>query len=174
MEQNNTDRQPNDYEIKKQQKLQEQEASLRKKKVRKFIKAALIFVIIAGPIGALSWYAATRPKTPESEIISRKGLHWHPELSIEAAGQRVEIPANLGIGVTHNPIHTHDTSGTLHLEMQGLVRRENLKLKEFFKVWGKDIESFGSNMRMTVNGQDNVEFGDYEMKDGDKIELKFD
>jgi len=47
-------------------------------------------------------------------------------------------------------------------------------LENFFRNWGKDMRSFGANMRMTVNGVENTEFENYMMRDGDKIELRYD
>tara|TARA_B100000745_G_scaffold126015_1_gene82109 strand:- start:3700 stop:3861 length:162 start_codon:yes stop_codon:yes gene_type:complete len=49
----------------------------------------------------------------------------------------------------------------------------NTKLKNFFVIWGKDMMSFGENVTMTVNGKENMELGEYEMKDGDIIELRY-
>ena len=110
----------------------------------------------------------------EGEILSRNGFHWHPELAIYIKSVKQDIPANIGIGAVHNPIHTHDASGTIHLEMQGIVRKSDVTLSRFFKVWGKNFSDFGSAVKMTVNGQENTELGDYVMKDQDKIELHFD
>lgn len=110
----------------------------------------------------------------QSEIISRNGLHWHTELVIYVKNKKIEIPANVGLTTVHNPIHTHTedaSSGVIHLEFPGLVRINDTKISEFFKVWNKDINSFGSNIKMTVNGIESTEFGDYLMKDGDKVEL---
>ncbi|MDP3784460.1 MAG: hypothetical protein Q8R12_00010, partial [bacterium] len=102
------------------------------------------------------------------------GLHWHPELAIFVKGEKQEIPANLGIGAVHNPMHTHDSSGVIHLEFQGVVRKDDLKLGHFFQVWGKDFMELGSTVKMTVNGEENTELQDYIMKDSDKIELRYE
>jgi len=72
------------------------------------------------------------------------------------------------------PVHTHDSTGVIHLEMSGLIRKENITLGQFFKVWGKDIRSFGTNMTMTVNGKENTEYENYLMQDKDKIELRYE
>ena len=115
-------------------------------------------------------------KDSKSEIISSSGLHWHTELAIYVKDKKIEIPANIGITNVHNPIHTHTedaATGIIHLEFPGLVRINDTKLEEFFKVWNKDINSFGSNMKMTVNGIESSEFGDYLMKDGAKVELRY-
>ncbi len=137
--------------------------------------AVLIFVALS--IGGLVWFGATRPPVPESEVVSLNGLHWHPELAIYVKGEKQEIPANIGIGAVHQPIHTHaedSDKGILHLEFSGLVRKQDLRLGQFFINWGKEIRSFGTNMKMTVNGEGNTEYDNYVMRERDKIELHFD
>lgn len=136
-----------------------------------------ILVLVAGLIGFFI-YNNNRPG--DSEVISKRGLHWHPELSIEIKSQKQEIPANIGIGLVHNPIHTHDDSGTIHLEFDGLVKKDSILLNQFFKVWGKQFNSQcifeycngpNGSVNMFVNGKENSEFDNYQMRDGDKIEI---
>ncbi len=127
--------------------------------------AALVVVVI---VALFSVKVFSGPSTPDPEILSRTGLHWHPELVIFVKGERQPIPANIGISAVHNP-------GVIHLEMQGLVKKNNTKLGAFFKVWNKSFSDFGTTTpRMTVNGADNTELLDYPMKDKDKIELYFE
>ncbi len=166
------------YELKKRQKEEARKKETRKavlsetpKKIGRYLLYGGIAALI---IGGFVWYFATRPPIFKEEIISRNGLHWHPELKIFVKGEKQEIPANLGIGAAHNPIHTHDSSGVLHLEFQGVVRKDDLKLGRFFRLWNKDINSFGANIKMTVNGQDNTELENYAMQDKDKIELRYE
>src|SRR3989344_3689870 len=138
-------------------------------------KAVWIIVAIV-VVGGIVWLIASQPKTSESEIISRSGLHWHPGLTIYVKGEKLEIPENIGIGAVHQPIHTHDDSGqgVVHMEFQGLARKQDVTLGQFFKNWGKDMRSFGTNMKMAVNGEENTEYENYIMRDKDKIELWFD
>lgn len=135
-------------------------------------------VVVLGIILFASFGNEAKIQSIDSEnLISQNGIHWHPELTIYKNGEKIELPSDIGLGTTHNPIHTHDedaASGVLHLEFNGLVYQKDTKLSEFFKVWNKDINSFGSNMTMTVNGIASNEFGDYLMKDGDKIELIYE
>ena len=168
-----------DYELKQQQKLKEKDAIQTKKKLWRAIKASIIIVPIAG----LVWYVATRPPIPDTDIVSKKGLHWHPELSIEIKAQKQEIPTDIGIGVVHNPIHTHDASGTIHIEMEGLVTKDSIKLGQFFKVWEKQFNSNcifdfcngpSGAVKMFVNGKESTEFENYLMQDKDKIEIKYE
>ena len=101
-------------------------------------------------------------------------MHWHPQLEIYVKGEKQEIPQNVGIGAVHSPMHTHDDLPIIHLEYSGVVRNDDIMLGQFFKVWERDMNSFGSNMKMTVNGEESTEFGDYVMRDGDKIELRYE
>ncbi len=154
---------------KDERELRKQNAQFRSKV--KTISWILVAVVV---VGGLIWVVASQPKTPESDILSRRGFHWHPELTIYSKGEKQEIPVNIGIGAIHQPMHTHDTTGVLHLEFQGLVRKQDITLGQFFKNWGKDMRSFGANMKMTVNGKENTEYENYVMGDKDKIELRFD
>lgn len=122
-------------------------------------------------------------QSKDPDVIASNGLHWHPELTIYVKGEKQAIPANIGIGAQFAsepmgmaPIHTHDdaVSGIIHLEFSGVVHKDDIKLAQLFKNWSKDINSFGSNVKMTVNGVENTELGNYEMHDKDKIELRYE
>ena len=122
----------------------------------------------------------------DPNVISQNGLHWHPELQIYVKGEKQDIPENIGVGIqnaskpTYDPgmrmtsMHTHEPGGTIHFEFPGRVTRENTKLGNFFKIWDRDMRSFGSNVRMTVNGAPNTEYENYMMRDGDKVELHYE
>ncbi|MDP3661576.1 MAG: hypothetical protein Q8R17_01885 [bacterium] len=133
-----------------------------------------VLVVVVG-IALVAVKVFSGPSTADPEVLSRTGLHWHPELTIFVKEERQGIPANIGISAVHNPVHTHDATGVIHLEMQGLVKKSNTKLGVFFRVWNKTFADFGTTTpRMTVNGVENIELLDYPMKDKDKIELYFE
>ncbi|TAL49222.1 hypothetical protein EPN83_01640 [Patescibacteria group bacterium] len=132
----------------------------------------LIVVVILLLAGGVFWSRSLQKNDPG--VIARGGIHWHPGLKILVKGEKVEIPENTGLGAVHSPIHTHDDLPLIHLEFDGLVRQDDIKLGQFFKVWGKDIHSFGENVKMTVNGKENSEYENYVMHDGDKIELHYE
>ncbi len=161
-------------ELRRQENLEEKRKAAKQRTAKRVTKIALAVIVIGMSIGGLVWYLASRPPVPEGEIISRNGLHRHVQLAIFVKGQKQEIPANIGIGAVHQPIHTHDTSDEVHLEFQGVVRREDVKLGRFFQAWSKDFREFGSSVKMTVNGKTNTELENYQMKDGDKIELRYE
>lgn len=110
----------------------------------------------------------------DPDLIARRGLHAHPTLEIYVKGEKVAIPKNIGLGATHNPVHTHDDLPVIHLEFSGRVEKKDVMLGRFFDVWGKDMRSLGENMRMTVNGTQNTEYENYVMRDGDRIELHYE
>ena len=137
----------------------------------------VIIAILVLAVGLIWWAKANQKEqvaSGDSNILSMQGLHTHPELKIFVKGEQIEIPQNVGIGAVHQPMHTHDDVPIVHLEYPAKVTREDTRLGKFFTVWGKDFREFGQNVTMTVNGEPNAEYENYEMKDGDKIELRYE
>ena len=151
------------------------------------MKAILIIggFTIALLIGGIWW--SQNLQTSDPNVISRGSIHWHPTLAIYAKGVKQDIPANLGIGAQYagtpgyDPqmqmaaVHTHDDMPIIHLEfMGGPVHTQDATLGQFFKMRGKDMQSFGTNMSMTVNGKENTDYENYVMHDGDAITLLYE
>jgi len=123
---------------------------------------------------------------PKSEILASNGMHWHPKLSIYIKGEKQPFTNGIGLnGAVHNPIHTHDDADKdiVHMEFQGVVTKEDTKLANFFKIWGKKFSSTQifdkkngeeGTVKMTVNGKGNTQFENYQMRDGDMIEIKYE
>jgi hypothetical protein len=138
------------------------------------VGALVSVVVLVVVLGLAFWMSSTEKKDKASgNLISSRGLHWHPELAIYVKGVKQEIPTGIGLGAVEMGMHTHDSTGVIHLELQGTVLKEDIMLGKFFKNWGKDFKSFGSTVTMTVNGKDNTEFENYVMHDKDKIELHY-
>lgn len=141
-------------------------------------------IILVGGVFLLT--KSENPNVPEDQIVVRAGLHWHPKVTVTIKGEKQEIPANLGIGAVHSKIHTHDTDnkqGVIHMEIKGIVTKDDTRLARFFQVWGKEFnanklfdKTSGSDgtVKMLVNGQENKEFENYKMRDGDNIEIKYE
>jgi hypothetical protein len=144
------------------------------------MKNIIISIVCVGLVVAgLIWLKSAEPTEAEivaekGQVISEQGLHWHPELKIFVKGQEIKIPENVGLGAVHNPVHTHEDMPIIHLEFPGLVRETETELGKFFEVWGKDFMELGATVTMTVNGNPNNELENYKMKDGDKIELRYE
>src|SRR6266540_2588539 len=64
-------------------------------------------------------------------------LHIHQHLDLYVNGTKQVVPAQIGIitspQVVFSPIHTHDTSGIVHVESPTI---RSFTLGEFFDVWG--------------------------------------
>ncbi|MBI2641730.1 hypothetical protein HYW87_04015 [Candidatus Roizmanbacteria bacterium] len=169
--------------FRKLEKRQERLKQLKYRGLKRLIKITIILIIITAIVGGIGWYIAKQPKIPESEIISRGGLHWHPTITVIIKGEEQEIAKDIGIGAVHEAIHTHDSTGTIHMEMQGLITKDDTELGRFFKIWGKEFNSQcifdncngqGGKVKMFVNGKENKEFENYLMKDKDKIEIRYE
>lgn len=164
------------------EKKERQEFREKRKKVFNYLAWGIPTLLV---LGGVIWVLSL-PKLPESEVVSKQPIHWHPHLAIMINNQPFPIPANVGAGPAgaHTElIHTHDDTGTLHLEKSAPVRVKDTQLGEFFKVWDKefsDTQIFEhmngpeGTVKMYVNGVQNFEYGAYKMRDGDKIEIRFD
>jgi hypothetical protein len=70
--------------------------------------------------------------------LGREGtaVHIHQHLDVFVHGRRVQVPAGIGIAAAQgfiSPIHTHDTSGIVHVESPQI---RTFTLGQFFGVWG--------------------------------------
>lgn len=161
------------------------------------VAVALVVTVVASALLVIGGQKTAKERA-SGNIVSDKPIHWHPQLVIFVQGKRVEIPANLGIGKQYRSnrwfdpmmgmtdIHTHDSSGTLHWEVmqdKTPVTKDHVLLGVFFEIWGKPFSSqqilsyqngSGGTVKMTVNGKPNTEFEKYQVRDGDKIEIRFE
>ncbi len=146
--------------------------------MKKHTMTIVIAVTIVFAISMIWWAKAnqsTSPASSDGEVLSLRGMHTHPQLEIYVKGEKITIPQNIGLaGAVHQPMHTHDDVPIVHLEFPARVTKDDTRLGKFFTVWGKDFREFGQTVTMTVNGESNTEYENYEMKDGDKIELRYE
>jgi hypothetical protein len=90
-------------------------------------------------------------------------LHIHQHLDLYVDGAKQVVPAQIGIltspQVVFSPLHTHDTSGIIHVESQTV---RSFTLGEFFDVWGIRLtptciggycNQGGKTLRVYVDGQ---------------------
>lgn len=136
----------------------------------------VIFISLIILLGGAYLMTKQNPSAPETEIVSKNGVHWHPKLVIYVKGEKQELEDGIGLGVKHEFIHTHTEDykdGVIHIEKQGVVTKDDTRLKNFFKIWGKDINANG-NFKVYVNGQENLDKENYLMKDKDLIEIKYE
>jgi len=85
-------------------------------------------------------------------------IHIHQHLDIYVNGKKVQVPALVGIDTNAGfltELHTHDTSGILHVE--SATNREYV-LGQFFGEWGvkltsKCLGTYCGNLKWWVNGK---------------------
>lgn len=89
-------------------------------------------------------------------------LHIHQHLDIWVDGDKVTVPANLGIDAGEafiSDLHTHDTAGIMHVESP---TSQSFTLGQFFAVWGLPLsadcigslcEQGDKQLRVWVNGE---------------------
>ncbi len=80
-------------------------------------------------------------RTAGLEQLAEEGtiLHIHEHLDITINGKAVAVPAEIGIGTTFiSPIHTHDSSGILHVESPV---KKDFTLGQFFTEWGVKLDT---------------------------------
>ena len=65
--------------------------------------------------------------------------HIHAHLDIFIHGQPVTVPADIGIYNGITPVHTHDTSGIVHIESPDA--NAVYTLGQFFDIWGVKLTS---------------------------------
>ena len=88
--------------------------------------------------------------------------HIHPYLQIVINGQNVAVPADVGIvrsGSCFEPIHTHDTSGIVHVESPNTSTQYTLS--EFFQIWNATYHAVainGANHPIIFNSTDILGF----------------
>jgi hypothetical protein len=133
------------------------------------------------------------PQSPTSETAGETGefnlaeihsvplaRHDHVSLSILMNGRPAVVPEEIGMNpqLWHDhsldrygpsgisPMHTHDTSGTIHIE--STAARE-FTVGEFLAVMGIELDTV---TRMTVNGNEVDDFRNHAMNDRGEIQLE--
>jgi len=174
----------------KQQPVSPPPAYKKSKKKPIFMISGIIIVLIIGYFVLFNNGSEEKPLITAGDEISinldevpKRPIHWHPTLTVIMKGARQTIPANLGgTAGRHLPIHTHDTSGTLHVE-NSRPTPETVTLGYFFdKIWRKTFNSNcildacngpDGSLIFTVNGEPNFKFDKYVLKDRDNVVIEF-
>jgi hypothetical protein len=137
----------------------------------------------------------TAPWKPEYSFLAQRlaafnfpqqtdvGYHVHAQLNIYVNGKQTPVPANIGIdpqGRFISPIHTHDTSGVVHMES---AKFYPFTLAEFMNVWGvfwtnNQLGAYkagdgGNVLQLWVNGKQISDPVHYKMKAHDVMILGY-
>jgi hypothetical protein len=109
---------------------------------------------------------------------SDTGYHVHAVLHIYVEGKQIVVPAKIGIVASEEylaPLHTHDTSGIIHIESS---QPYPFKLGQFFSVWGVKftntqlggyVAGQGKVLSVYVNGKQVPNPAEYVMNGHDLI-----
>lgn len=160
----------------------------------------VVFLTYSGLFASLS--QAVAPPVVKEGSLQEVVMHIHPKVQIIVDGRQVTIPATIGIGSKlwkdrslerlgmpmpemrdmpfMSPLHTHDTSGIIHVEST-VIR--NYTLGEFFDVWGVPFnescifDRCGGSIVMFVNGvkfeSGSRDFRELIFVDGQQIRIEY-
>jgi len=174
--------------VKKQEKEKQFELEKKTAARSKLLKRGVYISIPVILVAAAFVFISSRPLTADivstvsADDIPKDPIHWHPALEIIINGQQQVIPSNIGLTGAHQPVHTHDSTGVLHYEINNPTP-ENMPLRYFFdRVWRKQFNSTcilnycngsSGNVKMFVNGRENFDFDNYIPKDKDQIKIEY-
>lgn len=144
------------------------------------------YYYIVGAIGVLSAIAAALALTStpgEAAGIVAHGerviYHDHAILEYYLNGEKQTIPGDIGLSIDSNhplaslgptgiaPIHTHDTSGVIHIESKDPRR---YTLADLLELWGLDLS--GKSASLLVNNQPVTSMETYPIQDQDRMRLE--
>ena len=152
----------------------------RKRQQRAIISVVLAIALVAIIVGAVIALSPKQTLVPLPDYLSHcvngnLAYHSHPTLTIKISGVSFALPQSPGTfdSGCPQPIHTHDATGTLHVETD--VNRD-YTLGDWFLLWGHSENnptraifnstqifdnkvSTGHNLTMTVNGKSDQSFG---------------
>lgn len=105
-------------------------------------------------------HLADRLKAINIPLLGAEGSaqHIHAHLDIYIHGQSVTVPADIGIYNGITPIHTHDSSGIIHIESPDA--NATYTLGQFFDIWGvkltnTSIGGYANNATDKLTAYDN-------------------
>ncbi len=145
----------------------------------------IIIPIVAAVVITISVMASiSGPALNGNQMV----LHNHVSLKVTSNGQPITVPAHIGMGQMGkpddpllygdhsldnygmqgmSPIHTHDDSGTIHVESNA---KRDFTLGEFLDIW-KGLNVNGKTVQATLNGNPVFDFRNIILKDRDSITL---
>lgn len=156
--------------------------------MKKFI-IAITITIVFGTL--LVWGVSKIPVNDPATITSREvaltcttdmatQFHIHPDLTIMIKGVPMVLPPDIGIRPNcMNSIHTHDSTGQVHVEAPV---QKDFTLSDLFAVWRKDfsksqilehVADAQHEIVVTVDGKRVDTYENTLLKDGEKIVISY-
>jgi hypothetical protein len=163
----------------KKKKFDDSYFAVARRKRNRYMKIYIpIIAAVAIALGVVFVMGSQGSVMPGAKMV----LHIHPKLNVTAAdGNPVIIPKNVGIDESlwkdHSidkygmegmaPLHTHDTSGTIHVESN---TNRPYTLGQFLDIWG-GLNVNGKTVLATVDGKPVSDYRNLILKDGEQISL---
>lgn len=117
--------------------------------------------------------AGSFPKA-QCQPVERLDIHYHSHLDILVRGTPTAIPAGIGLRQTCIYwVHTHDTSGIIHIEAPADHAETRFTLGTLFQVWGVPLASDQVGPETTRVGEHVYGFVDGAQYHGDLRLLPF-
>jgi len=112
--------------------------------------ALVINIVIAGPPPLEQCISSENMPSTGSKYL----FHQHAYLDVTLDGEPFTVPANVGIADgCVRPLHTNDTSGTIHLQY---VKPVKFTLSDFVKLWGLNLNQY--DVKVLVKDADDADF----------------
>jgi hypothetical protein len=127
---------------------------------------------------AVSWPApadaTAQAKAAGLPMLGQEGqvLHIHSHLDVFVDGKPVTVPAEIGIDLVRqqiSPLHTHDTSGVVHIESPV---KKDFTLGEFMTEWNVPISKSALGPLKTGGGEELHVYVNGKEQTGDPAALK--
>ncbi len=127
---------------------------------------------------AVSWPApadaSAQVKAAGLPMLGQEGqvLHIHTHLDVFVDGKAVTVPAEIGIDELRqqiSPLHTHDTSGVVHIESPV---KKDFTLGEFMTEWNVPISKDALGTLKTGGGKSLRVYVDGKERGGDPAAIK--
>lgn len=150
-------------------------------KVKNTTLIAVVIVVAAIIIGSMALFALQQPLPISLGVDDSRSMvmHIHPSITVVAsAGEQIPLPTNIGINPSlwkersldqygmqgMSPLHTHDSSGTIHVESN---TERDFTLGEFLDIWGGLDPS--KVIKVTSDGNEVNDYTSHLLEDGEKI-----
>lgn len=158
----------------------QQKTTKSSKKIKVFVIAGILIALAAGV--SLAMLASNSPtsKLPTSSVPhdAMGMMHIHPHLALMIDGKAAVVPAQIGIAqslwnmhtldsygmISMAPLHTHDTSGIIHVES---YKDQDYTLGDLLDIWGMQLDNY--NVKVTVDDNPISDYRDHVFKDGEQI-----
>ena len=126
--------------------------------------ALLINMVIAGPPPLEQCI----PSENMSSSDSKYTFHQHAYLNVMLDGEPFTVPANIGItSDCVRPLHTNDTSGTIHSEF---VKPVKFTLENFVELWGLNLNQY--DVKVFVKSIDDTDFREVNVSEINALVLR--